>query len=819
MPILDDIRRDAVGAVRSALASPGFTLAALVTLALGIGATSAVFSVMRAVLLTPLPYEAPDRRVLIWSRWVSFDKTWLSEAEILDYRRLGRTMTDVAAWSSGQQNVTGAGDPVRVGVGFVTANTFDVLGARPLMGRGFTVDEDQPNGPPVAVLSHALWQLKYSGDPNILGRRIVVDEVPLEIVGVMPPGFRLPTDFTMHAAEPSALWRPLGLDTADPNRGNHGYYAAAVLAPGETAASASAELAAIADRLTADGSYPRAMQFTAFATSLDEEIRGGLRPALWLLAGAVACLLLLTCANVANLLLVRADARVRELAVRTALGAGPLPLARQLFVESLGLALGGALAGLAVGGAGLRLLVALDPTTLPPLAPVHLDTTVVLFTLGLAIPTTLVFGTGPILRATRLDLVDSLRQGSQQSAIDHRRQRVRGLLVGLEVALAVVLVIGAGLMARSLAALGRIDLGFRPDGVLTAELALPAASYDSPERVVGFYTAVLERIRSHAGVEHAGLVRALPLATTIGDYGLDVDGYEESPGRGAKGDWQIASDGAFEAMGQRLVRGRWFAPTDDSGSAPVAVVNETMARTYWPDGAAVGGRLRVGSNPQRPWATVVGIVADERHNGVTGMVKEKFYIPHAQWHVVTAGSLIRNVYLVVRSDGDARALASAIRQEVAGLDPTVPVANIRPMVDVVKAALATPRLTGFLLGSFAGLALVLAALGIYGVLSYVVARRTREIGVRMAMGASQGQVVLLVLGQGLGVALAGILAGVAAALGLTRLMGSLLYEVSPTDASTYVAVSATLLAVAALASSVPAFRATRVNPIAALRTD
>ncbi|MGE3277713.1 MAG: ABC transporter permease [Vicinamibacterales bacterium] len=807
-------------AVRGLLRSPGFTVAALVTLALGLGATAAMFSVVQSVILEPLPYARPGDRVLIWSRWTSFDKTWLSDEEILDYRRLSRTMTDVAGWTSGQQNLTGDGDPVRIGVGFVMANTFDVLGARPLLGRVFRPEEDVPDGPPVAVLGYRLWQARYGGDPGIVGRTILLNDVPVEVLGVMPQGFRLPTDFTEDAAEPSELWRPIQFDPANLSRGSHGYYAAGVLAPGQSAASASAELAGLTRQMTADGLYPEAMRFTAFAVPLEEEIRGAVKPAMWLLSGAVLFLLLIACTNVANLLLVRGDARVREIAVRTAIGASPRTLVRQLLVESLVLALAGAALGLALAAGALRVLVALAPASLPPLAPIALDGRVVLFAMGLGLLTTLLFGLAPALRALRVDLVDSLREGGHQATVGGKRQRARGLLVSAEVALAVILVIGAGLMIRSLAALGRVDLGFDPDHVLTMRLALPQASYETPEEVAGFYRRLLDEVRGMSGVEAAGVVRVLPLATTIGDYGLDVDGYEESPGHNAKGDWQIVSAGAFEAMGARLVRGRWFTEADTEDAAPVAVINETMARTYWRDEAgAIGGRIRVGSNADRPWATVVGIVADERHNGVTGIVKEKFYIPHPQWPVVTGGSVIRNVFLVARTTGDPMAAAAPIRAAVRRMDPKLPVASVRPMQEVVAAALATPRLTGFLLSAFAAIALALAAVGIYGVLAYFVARRTHEIGIRIAVGANDAGVLALIMGHGLRLAGAGILVGTGAALLLTRLMSSLLYGVAPSDPVTFVVVPVALAAVAALASAIPALRAMRVSPVVALRSE
>lgn len=818
MPV-DGLRQDVRSGMRGLRRAPGFTAAALVTLALGIGATSAIFTVVKAVLLTPLPYAQPEQRVMVWSRWVSFDKTWLSDAELFDYRRLSTTLQAVAGWSTGQQTLTGDGEPLRVSAGRVTANTFTVLGAAPLLGRVFTEAEDQPKAAPVALIGYGLWQARFGGDPAVVGQRIELDDVPVEIVGVMPEGFRLPTDFSEDAAEPTQLWRPLQLDERAANRGAHGYYAAGWLAPGATAATASQELRAITAAMTEQGLYHPAMRFTAFATSIDEDVRGGVRQAMWLLMAAAACLLLIACANVANLLLVRGDARLREMAVRSAVGASTERLVRQLLTESVLLAVAGAALGLAFAAGSVRALVALDPGSLPPLAPVRLDAMVIAFTLVLAVTTTLLFGLLPALRTLRVNLVEALREGSQQATAAGGRQRVRGALVVLEVMLAVVLVIGAGLMARSLGALGRVPLGFAPDHVLTLRLALPASRYASPEQVVDFYRQLLDDVRGLPGVTAAGVVRALPLATTIGDYGLDIDGYVEAPGRNAKGDWQIASDGAFEAMGTRLVRGRWFTPADTTASQPVVVVNETMARTYWTDGQAIGGRVRIGSDMTRPKAVVVGIVADERHNGVTVAVKEKFYVPHSQWHVVSAGNLVRSAFVVIRTTGDPLQLAGPVRDAARRLDPRLPVTGVRPMADVVATALATPRLTSVLLGAFAAIALALAVVGLYGVLSYVVARRTHEIGIRLAIGATHGQVVAMIVRHGLGLAAAGIAAGLVAALAGARVLQGLLYDVGPHDPLTFVTVPGTMLVVALLASLLPAWRAVRVSATTALRTE
>src|SRR5688572_3043864 len=584
--MFETLRQDVTHAIRGLIKSPGFAAASLITLALGIGATSAIFSVVKAVLITPLPYASPERTVQIFTRWTAFEKTWIANQEVVDFRTMSRTMTAIGAWSSVQQNLTGDGEPIRIGVGVITANLFDVLGARPLHGRVISPQEDVASGAQVAVLGYPIWQSRYGGDPGVIGRTLMINDVPVEVIGVMPEGFRLPTDFNAEAAEPTQLWRPLQWDMAELNR-NHGFYAVATLAPGQSAASATDELRAICARLTEQGAYPVQMQFSAFAVPLEEEIRGGIKPAMWLLMGAVGFLLLIACANVANLLLVRGDARLREMAVRTAVGAAPDRLVRQLLTESIVLALTGALLGLAFASIGLRVLMTVDPTSLPPLAPVRLDWTVLSFTLALGVITTIVFGLAPALRTLRVNLVESLREGGQATVGGHR-QRLRSLLVVAEVTLAVVLVIGAALMVKSLSALGRIDLGFQPEQMLTMRVSVPAARYDTPEKVVNFYRQLNDKVRALPGVESAGFVRVLPLATTIGDYGLDVEGFEEAPGNNAKGDWQIATDGAFEAMGARLMRGRGFTPADTSDSQPVAVINETLARTYWKDPEQIG---------------------------------------------------------------------------------------------------------------------------------------------------------------------------------------------------------------------------------------
>jgi putative ABC transport system permease protein len=807
---LQDLRYGA----RALLRNRSFTIIATVTLALGIGANAAIFSVVNAVLLRPLPWHEPDRAVMIWSRWTAFDKTWVADGEVLDYRRRSQTLAEVAAWGDGQVNLTGDGDPERVSSANVSANLFSTLGVSPLVGRIFTAQEDVPNGPNLVVLGQALWTRRYAADSSLVGRAIQINGRPFQVIGIMPDGFLLPTDF--QNPQPTQLWMPLQIDPASTNHGSHGLYAAGRLKPGATVRQASEELHGIARAMTTEGLYPAQMQFDTVVLSLTDEVVGNVRRAIWLLLGAVAFLLLIACANVANLLLARAEGRQREIAVRAALGAGGARVVRQLLTESLILTGGAATVGLGLAFAGVRFLSWWNPANIPRVADVSLDLRVLGFTAGVALITSVIFSIAPAFRALRLDLTDSLKDGSQSVSSGAGRQRFRSVLVVVEMALAVVLLVGAGLMLRSLWALQRVHIGFDPVNVLTMRLALPPASYEKPEQVVLFYQRLLDGVRQLPGVRLAGAVRSLPLGSTIGDAGLVVEGYVPPPGTNAKGDWQIVTDGYLEAMGERLVRGRSITSADSTDAQLVVLINEEMARRYWPGQDPIGRRLRVGMNPQRPWVTVVGIVADVRHNGITEVIKEKFYVPHAQWHRAT-GNPIRGMSLVIKTAQDPVTLAGPIRQQIKALDASLPVADVRPMAAVVAATLSTPRFTGVLLGMFACLALILSAIGIYGVLSYVVSRRTREIGIRVAIGAQRSQVMRLVLRDGLSLALIGVVIGVAAAAWASQAMRGLLHDVRPGDPATFIAVAVSLSAVALLASFVPAWRAARVDPVIVLK--
>ena len=815
--LLDTTVQDLRFGARALRRNPAFAAIAVLTLALGIGANAAIFSVVNAVLLEPLPWREPDRAVMIWSKWVAFDKTWVATGEVVDYRRRASTLSEVAAWGDGQVNLTGDGEPERVAAGNVSANLFPTLGVAPLLGRTFTATEDLPNGPSLVVLSHSLWSRRYAADPNIAGRTIQINGRAYEVTGVMPQDFVLPTDD--QNPSPSQLWLPLQMDPASMDHGSHGFYAAARLKPGATVQQAAEELHGIAVAMTNEGLYPRPMKFDTVVLSLEDEVVGSVRPAIWLLFGAVAFLLLIACANVANLLLARAEGRQREIAVRAALGASGLRVMRQLLTESLVLTGVATVLGLALAFAGVRFVAWWNPASVPRVAGVRLDMTVLVFTAIVAVMTSIVFGLAPALRALRVDLTESLKDGAQGASSGGARQRFRSGLVVFEMALAVVLLVGAGLMLRSLWSLQHVPLGLDPSRVLTMRLSLPQSSYGSPEQVVDFFSRLLDNVRGFPGVASAGAVRALPLGSTIGDFGLRVEGYTPTPGTGAKGDWQIATPGYLESMGERVVRGRPITADDKSDTMLVALINEEMARLYWNGRDPIGGRIKIGGGAQdRPWVTVVGIVGNVRHNGITGAVKEKFYVPHTQWHK-SIGNPIRDMTLVVKAQADPNPLVAPVRQAIRSLDPNLPVADIRTMDDVVAATMSAPRFTGMLLGVFAGLALILSAIGIYGVLSYVVSRRTREIGIRVAIGAGRGQVLKLVLGSGVALALIGIAIGLAAAALFSKAMSTLLHDVKPLDPPTFIAVALSLTAVAIAASLVPAWRATRVDPVRALKAE
>lgn len=814
---MDRIWPDLRHGLRALRRAPAFTLVAVLTLALGIGANSAIFSVVNAVLLEPLPYSSPGQLALIWSRWTNFDKTWLSPAEYLDYQRQHQLFSDVAAWGeNGDVTLTGEAGPESTAGVVATANFLHVLGMRPTLGRAFTEAEDIPNGPPVAMLGYDLWRHRFGGDASIIGRSIVIDGTSQQVVGVLPANFRFPLEF--QSLSTAQIVQPMQLDRSAPERGSHGIYGIGRLQPGVTPATVTTALRALARRWTREGLYPPDMRFTAFAESLQQEVSGGARVALLVLAAAVGLLLLLTCVNVANLLLARADGRAREVAVRSALGAGKRDLLRLALTEGLLLGLSGGALGLALAWAGVRLLIAHAPTSVPRLAELEVDGRVLLVTALLAISTGLAFGIMPALRAMRVDLANVLREGSRGASGGVDRRRGRTLLIALEMALAVLLVIGAGLTVRSFRNLQRIPAGFNPDHVLTLRLALPATRYDSAAPVNAFYEELGDRVRALPGVQAAGFVRQLPLASEIGDAGVRIQGRPVPPGeQGRSGDWQVVTPGYFEAMHERLVRGRFFTAADAAHGALVAAINETMAREYFPSEDPIGQRIAIGGDTTK-WRTIVGVIGDVHHNSLVTPVKRKWFVPLAQWGMLF-GAPRRSMTLVVRSSANPLALVSPIRRLVHDADPDVPLAHVQTMNDIVAAATRAQHFTMSVMAGFAALALLLAAVGIYGVVSYAVGQRTREIGIRLALGASVPAVSAMVLRQGMLPAGAGVALGLAAALLLTRYLRTLLYHVAPVDPLTFAAIPLLLLLVAAAAVMIPAMRASRIDPVEALRAE
>jgi predicted permease len=817
---MSDLRHDLRFAFRSLARKPAFVIVVVLTLALGIGANSAIFSVVNAVLLKPLPYRAPDRLALIWSRWSNFDKTWVSEAEYLDYQGMNRLFEDVASWGdNGEVAITGAEGPESVAAMQMTANTLSVLGMAPAAGRVFTAEEDIPNGPPVVMLGYDLWQRRYGGDPSVVNRQIQLDGQSSTVVGVLPKAFRFPLEFQSRST--AQLIQPIQTNRSAPVRGNHGQFAIGRLRPGVTPDQVTSELKALTGRWTRERTfqeYPEAMHFTAFAVSLTDEVSGKVQLALVVLASAVGLLLLLTCANVANLVLTRADGKSREVAVRAALGAGKRHMLRLALTESLILGVTGGALGLLLSWAGVRVLVARAPTTVPRLSELSVDPSVLGFTLLLSIATGVLFGLIPVAQVSRMDLAKVLHEGGRGQSGGRGRRRGRTLLVVAEMALAVLLVIGAGLTIRSFRNLQRIDPGFDGNNVLTFRLTLPAARYPDAPRVEGFYQNLADQVRRLPGVKAAGFIRVLPLAAEIGDAGLQIEGKPipaGEPGRSA--DWQAVSPGFFEAMGMRLGSGRFFDATDTPGGMQVVMINLTLAREYFPGEDPLGKRIKIFGGDEQPWRTVVGVVADYHHNGLLTPVKRAWFVPQNQWAVSTGGSPRRSMTMAIRSSTDPRGLLAPVRSMVQKMDPDLPLTQVTTMDAVLSAATQEQRFTMALMAGFAMLALVLAAVGIYGVISYSVSQRTREIGIRLALGAGVSEVRSLVLRQGMVPAVTGIAIGLGLAIMLTRYLRTLLYGVAPLDPLTFGTIPVLLLMVAVVSVLIPAARASRVAPSEALR--
>ncbi|HWP42075.1 MAG TPA: ABC transporter permease [Blastocatellia bacterium] len=798
--------------IRVLMKSPGFTAVAVLTLALGIGANSAIFSVVNAVLLRSLPYENPEELVLINHDYPKLNlSASVSAFGYTHYRDNAQSFENVAALTGWAANLTGQGEPERVQGNVVTTNFFSTLGVEPAIGRVFLPEEGQAGRNRVVVLSDSFWRRRFAADPNVLNQTIALNGENCTIVGIMPPGFEFGRELGFNVD----LWAPLvfppELLTPD-NLTNEFLSVVARLKPGVTVEQGQAELDLIADNLR-NQYRPQSdrSDWGLTVQSFRERVVGDIRPALLVLLGAVGLVLLIACANVANLLLARGAARQKEIAIRTAMGASRFRIIRQLLTESLLLAVAGGGLGLALGLWGVKLLVSLNEARIPRAQEIGLDMNVLGFALLISLLTGIIFGLAPALQISRTDLHETLKEGGR-GGTGGVRHRVRSGLVILETALALVLLVGAGLLVKSFIRLQQVDPGFRPENLLVMQLALPGTRYSEPQQIAAFYKQALDQISALPGVEAAGATSVLPLSGAGSSGSFRIQGREVAPGEtlphGAR--WSVTYD-YFKAMGIPLKRGRYFSERDTADSPGVAIIDEAMARKYWPDEDPVGQRISFEGPPNnRRWREIVGIVGHVKHTSLEGESRVQYYIPHPQRP--QAG-----MFLAVRTAGDPTSIAGAVRGVIQGLDRDLPVFRVRAMEELVYDAMARQRFSVFLLGIFGALALVLAAVGLYGVMAYSVTQRTHEIGIRMAMGAGRADVLKLIVGQGMLLTVTGLAIGIGAAFALTRLMSALLFGVSATDAAVFIIISLTLATVAFLACFIPARRATKIDPMVALR--
>jgi predicted permease len=819
-------RRHLRHAVRTLLRDRGFTAIAIVTLALGIGANTAVFSLVKAALLSPLPYGDADRLTAIWGPDRA-ETTHLSLREVYTYPRESQSFADVAGYQEYDASFTGGQEPELIRAGSATPNLFDVTRTPALLGRTFTASDTAGGTSDVIVIGHGLWQRRFGGAADIVGRTVQVNGRARTIIGVMPASFRLPNDYA--SLRPTEAWVPEVVDPANLGAwGSRSYSGLARLKDTVSVAAASSELAVVAQRWVQAG-YVRSRPDGSLGglarrvIPAQEFITGQVRGSLLILFGSVAFVLLIACANVANLQLARADVRRREVAVRTALGAGRGHIVGQLLTESVLLSMAGAAAGLAVAWAGLQIVMTLRPANLPRLDETTLDGTVLFFTAILAIVTGVLFGLLPALQLSRPDVTSILKDGGRSGTAGRSRQFARRSLVVLQLASSVVLALAAGLLIRSLVELNRIDLGFNPDHVLTAQLQVPATTYPQAADVVRFHREAVERVAQISGVRSAGSVRVLPLARTIGDWSIRIEGRPYVPEDNPNGDFQAVTPGYFETMGLRLVRGRFLTGVDREDTPPSVVINDTMAARYWPGEDAIGRQFMMGTD-DKPWLTIVGIVGTVRHNAIVEEARAEMYLAHAQLpaHIRSAP---RGMALVVKTDpstssghGDnPLALAGQVRDAIRAIDRNLPISDIKTMAAVTADALSQPRFVTFLLAIFAATALTLAAIGIYGTIALLVAERTQEMGIRLALGANRPAILRLVLGQGMILTAIGLVLGLAGAVALTRTLSGLVYGVGTLDPLTFFAVPLVLCLVALLACFLPARRAAAVDPITTLR--
>jgi putative ABC transport system permease protein len=805
-------------AARSLARTPRFTVIAVFTIALGIGVDTAVFSVVDGVLLKDLAYPRSQELVNLWSTapGLGYDQFPLSPDIYYFYRSQSHVFADMALYSAEDMSVTGNGQPERVHTISATASLFSTLGVAPLLGRAYTPAEDIPDGPKVVVISYGLWQSRFGGDPKVLGRTLDVGDVSREIVGVMPPRFEFPNRID--------VWLPLGLDAKNPPTGNFAFPAIARLAPGVTPAGAQAQLVPLVQRFVEgrgdEGEYRAFLDnghYAPMVHSMKEDLVGNLERPLWVLLGTVAFVLLIACANVANLVLIRAEGRRRDSAVRTALGATRGALIRKSAAESALLAVMGGALGLLVAWLGVPALLSHAPPQLPRLDAVGMNGTVVLFTLGVTALSALLFGVAPVLRHSPAALLGALKQGGRGATGGGRRQHARNFLVAAETALALVLLVGSGLTVRSFWRARTTDLGFDPANLLTFRLSLPQAKYATPRAVKAFHEDLLARLRALPGVESAALTSAMPLEQGAPGTTFEVEGHPTEPGQlPPMLHYRRVSPGFVKTMGIHLLAGRAFVPSDLSDGAGHVLVDRTVAERFWPGQDAVGKQLRPLNDTTR-WYTVEGVVGKVLDAGVRQEPKPLVYYPMAAPDG-DRGWAVRMPTYVLRVRNPT-ALAASVRSAVWGVDPDMPVADVRTGEQLVASSVIQLSFTMFTLGIAALLALVLGAVGLYGVLSYSVAQRTQEIGVRMALGAERGAVMRMVVRDGARITVVGLLVGLAGAAALTRLLEGILYDVKALDPLTFVGTPLLLLVVAVLSAYLPARRAAAVDPMESMRVE
>jgi putative ABC transport system permease protein len=807
---LETAARDLRQGMRSLLRTPGFAAAALTALALGIGASTAIFSVVEAVLLRPLPYRDPGKLVVIMH---NVDEP-VAPANFLDWRRQSTVYEQMGAADLWVPNLTDGDTPESVEAVRVTSDVLPLLGVRPKLGRLFLPEEETPGKDRTVILSDRLWRRRFASDPGVLGRGIHLNGEIYTVVGVMPPGFEFPPFW----ARGTELWAPLALGARAASRDAQSLRLFARLKSGATLAAARAEMATITSRL--EHEFPGSNRDVT-VTPLRELVVGSVRTALLVLLAAVGFLLLIACANVTHMLLARATTRQKEIAVRSALGASRARIVRHVLTESVVLALAGGVFGLLLSVAGVRFLVALAPQVLPRLETIRLDPWVLLFAFGLSLLTGIAFGLAPALEASRRDPARALRSEERGSTEGGRRSRTRQLLVGSEVAFALLLLVGAGLMIRSFAALRNVDPGFNPRDVLTMIVSVAGSTEAAPGRRANFYRELLEKVRAVPGVLSAGAINHLPLAGDIWGWSFTIAGRPKPrPGENSLATYRVVLPGYFRTMRIPILRGRAISDGDRLGTPGVVVVNQQLAERYFPGEDPLGKRITFDNGESNPeWLTVVGVVKNAARDQWGAAPYPEVYLPYLQNrnYLERPAAVYAYMTLVVRGNGDPSHLAPAVRGVIHALDPSVTVSEVQTMDEVVGGSTAGPRFYLLLLGVFASIALILASVGIYGVVSYTVSRRSHEIGIRIALGAGRREVERLVVREAMGPALAGAASGLAAAFALTRLMKSLLYRIGSTDPATFALVCAGLVAVALAASWLPARRAARIDPLEAIR--